>query len=100
MKTDSYTKIIQKGFISSELELEKATMFERKLRLMAQENPDFTAPRNQLRTLIKDYEKSNWSSRSNITENQIAESGMQQMQMEGGDFDMEMAGMEAEEIIM
>ena len=35
-------------------------------------------------------------------ENQIAESGMQQMQMEGGDFDMEMAGMEmeAEEIIM
>ena len=30
MKADSYTKIIQKGFISSELELEKATMFERK----------------------------------------------------------------------
>jgi len=33
-------------------------------------------------------------------EDQITESGMQQMQIAGGDFDIEMAGMEAEEIIM
>ena len=33
-------------------------------------------------------------------ENQIAESGMQQMEVAGGDFEMDMAGMEADEIIM
>ena len=82
MKADSYTKIIQKGFISSELELEKATMFERKLRLMAQENPEFSVSRIQLQKLIKEYEKSNWSSRSNITENQIAESDLAEIIVE------------------
>lgn len=76
MKIDLYTKIIQKGFISSELELEKVAAFETKLRLMARENPDYTIIRNQLRELIKEYEKLNWSTRSDITERQIAESDL------------------------
>ncbi len=31
MKTQSYLKILQKGFISNELELENALMFDNKL---------------------------------------------------------------------
>lgn len=79
MKIDSYTKIIQKGYISCELELEKASVFENKLRLMARENPDLIEDRKQLRTLIKDYEKSNWSSRSDISKKQIAESDLAEL---------------------
>ena len=82
MKTDSYTKIIQKGFISNELELEKASAFENKLRLMARENPGFIADRKQLRTIIKDYERSNWNSRSDISEKQIAESDLAEVIVE------------------
>ena len=74
MKTQSYLKIIQQGFISSELELEKALMYDNMLRLMVKENPELTANRNQLRTIIKDYEKQHWSSESFISEKQIAES--------------------------
>jgi transcriptional regulator with XRE-family HTH domain len=82
MKTQSYIKIIQKGFISNELELEKALMFDSKLRLMAKENPELTASRNQLRTIIKEYEKENWSSESIISEKQIAESDLAELIVE------------------
>ncbi len=41
---------------------------------MVKENPELAANRNQLRTIIKEYEKANWSSDSIISEKQIAES--------------------------
>ena len=82
MKTQSYMKIIQKGFISSELELEKALMYDNMLRLMIKENPELTANRNQLRTIIKEYEKANWSSDSIISDKQIAESDSAEIAVE------------------
>lgn len=82
MKTDSYTKIIRKGFISSELELEKALVFDNKLRLMAKENPELIVDQKQLRTIIKDYEKANWSSISIISEQQIDESDLAEIIVE------------------
>ncbi len=74
MKTQSYLKIIQKGFISNELELEKALIIERKLRLLAKENPELAESRMQLRTIIKEYEKANWSADSIISDKKIQES--------------------------
>jgi antitoxin component HigA of HigAB toxin-antitoxin module len=74
MKTQSYLKILQKGSISSELELEKALIIERKLRLMMKENPELSESRNQLRTIIKEYEKLNWSRNAIISDEKIEES--------------------------
>ncbi|WP_395054603.1 helix-turn-helix domain-containing protein [Flavobacterium sp.] len=74
MKTQSYLKILQKGFISSELEFEKALIIERKLRLLIKENPELNESRNQLRTIIKECEKLNWDKNSIISEEKIEES--------------------------
>ena len=49
---------------------------------MARENPDFIADKKQLRTLIKDYEKSNWSYRSDISVKQIADSDLSEVIVE------------------
>ncbi len=72
MKTQSYLKIIQKSFISSELELEGAFIVDRKLRLMMNENPELSESRNQLRTIIKEYENKNWSKNTIITNEKMA----------------------------
>lgn len=74
MKTQSYLKILQKGSISNELELERALIMERKLRLLAKENPELAESRNKLRAIIKEYEQSNWSSDSIISDKKIQES--------------------------
>lgn len=74
MKTQSYLKILQKGSISNELELEKALIIERKLRLLVKENPELTESRNKLRAIIKEYEQSNWSTDSIISDKKIQES--------------------------
>lgn len=76
MKTQSYLKILQKGSISSELELEKALIIERKLRLMIKENPELSESRNKLRSIIKDYENLNWSKNSIISDEKIEESDL------------------------
>jgi transcriptional regulator with XRE-family HTH domain len=74
MKTQSYLKILQKGIISNELELENALIIERKLRLMLKENPELKETRTKLRSLIKDYEKLNWSKNSLVSEDKVKES--------------------------
>lgn len=76
MKTQSYLKIIQKGFISNELELEKALIIERKLRLMINENFELSETRNQLRAIIKNYENINWSKNAIITDEKIKDSNL------------------------
>lgn len=79
MKKQSYLKILQKGSISSELELEKALIIERKLRLMIKENPELSVSRNQLRAIIKDYENLNWSKNSIISDDKIKESELAEL---------------------
>lgn len=74
MKTQSYLKILQKGSISNELELEEALIIERKLRILAKENPELAESRTQLRNIIKVYENTNWSYDSIITDKKIQES--------------------------
>ena len=74
MKTETYTKIIRKGSISNELELEKALIIERKLRLLVSENPEYKEIRSQLRSIIKEYEKNNWNENSIISAEKIEES--------------------------
>lgn len=57
--------------LENEYDLQKASMLERKLRLMADENPDLKAIRKKLRNLIKEYEDRNWSDFEKVTDSQV-----------------------------
>ena len=60
--------------LENEYDLEKASLLERKLRLMTNENPDLKPMRKKLRDLIKEYEDRKWSDLNEITDSQIIES--------------------------
>lgn len=60
--------------LENEYDLKKASLLERKLRLMIDENPDLKPIRRKLRDLIKDYEDREWSDFDKITDSQIEES--------------------------
>ncbi len=72
MKAETFLKeILKRGSISNELELEKAFVLERKLRLMSKDHPVFIEERKALRRIIKLYESANWSKNSKISDEQI-----------------------------
>lgn len=60
--------------LENEYDLEKASLLERKLRLMIKENPDLKPMRKKLRDLIKEYEDRKWSDLDKITDSQVVES--------------------------
>ena len=74
MEAETYTKIIKKGFISNELELERALIIERKLRLLALEDLQYQQIRTDLRAIIKKYESKTWSKDSEISAEKMDES--------------------------
>lgn len=60
--------------LENEYDLEKASLLERKLRLMIDENPDLKPLRKKLRDLIKEYEDREWSDFDKIKDSLIKES--------------------------
>lgn len=60
--------------LENEYDLEKASLLERKLRLMIDENPDLKPLRKKLRDLIQEYEDRVWSDFDKIKDSQVAES--------------------------
>jgi len=60
--------------LGSEYDLQKASMLERKLRLMIKENPNLKPIRTKLRDLIKDYEDREWADLDHITDLKVEES--------------------------
>lgn len=60
--------------LESEYDLQKASMLERRLRLMIDENPDLKPIRKKLRDLIKEYEDKEWSDLENVSDSKIEES--------------------------
>lgn len=68
--------LIKHGKISNELELEKALIVERKLRVQAKKDPSLNTRRSQLRDLIEAYESKNWSEDSEISEAKIKDSDL------------------------
>jgi len=68
------TKILNKGKIQNELELERALIAERKLRLLSKEHPEYKKIRKELRRIIKEFEAENWSNTSTISDTQLKES--------------------------
>jgi antitoxin component HigA of HigAB toxin-antitoxin module len=75
MKTQfSLKDFLELTEIRNELELERALIADRKLRVLAKENPEYKKVRKQLRDLIEVYENKNWSSSSRISDKKILES--------------------------
>lgn len=66
-------QIIKKGKIENELDLERALIADRQLRLLAKEDTSFVSVRKKLRDIIEEYESSVWSN-NKITSEKIAES--------------------------
>lgn len=60
--------------LENEYDLERASLLERKLRLMIKENPDLKPIRKKLRELIADYEEKEWSDLDKISDSKIKES--------------------------
>ena len=65
--------LLKRGEILSELELERASIAERKLRILSKQNPDIKSKRKKLRDLIATYENKHWN-RSRISDTKLIES--------------------------
>ena len=66
--------ILKAGKLNNELDLERALILDRKLRLLVNEDSELLESRKKLRSIIKQYEKINWSKESEIDELKIKES--------------------------
>lgn len=66
--------ILKVGKLTNELDLERALILDRKLRLLVKNDSELFESRRRLRSIIKQYEKANWSKESVIDELKIKES--------------------------
>ena len=67
------------GKLTNELDLERALILDRKLRLLLKDHPEFTESRKKLRSIIKSYEEAHWSKESEISESKIKESDIAEL---------------------
>lgn len=71
--------LIKRGVIIDELEFERALIADRKLRILAKEDPAFKQVRSKLRDLLQEYENKNWSGESTVTLGKIHESDVAEL---------------------
>lgn len=64
-------KILDSGEIKTELELERASIAERKLRVLSKKDASLKTKRKELRSLIEKYEDKHWKNTSSISESKI-----------------------------
>ena len=80
MKTQlDIQKLLEKGKIESELELQRALILDRKLKLLSKENDAYKITRKKLRDLIEIYENANWSRESEISDSKIRENDIAEL---------------------
>lgn len=83
MKTQIDLKgILKKGEILNEIDLERAMLLDRKLRLLVKENPALLQERKQLRAIIKEYENRHWSKDAVISDEKLQESDIAEVIVE------------------
>ena len=66
-------KVIKHGEIQNELDYERALIADRKLRVLAKDNPRLKSIRVKLRDLIEVYENKHWSKNSKIDRDKLLE---------------------------
>lgn len=77
MKTQlDISDLLESGKIQNELDLERALIADRKLRVLSKEDSKLKVTRKKLRNLIEDYESLNWSSTSPISDEKLQESDL------------------------
>jgi len=69
-------KVIKKGKIDNELDYQRALIYNRKLRLQSQDNPELKSLRKKLLVILKQYQEDNWKDFSSITDKQVKESDL------------------------
>ena len=67
-------KIVEKGFITNELDYDRALIADRKLRILAKEDLHFKNLRTKLRDIIEKYENAEWSDVDQIDDAKLLES--------------------------
>ncbi|MEM9650030.1 MAG: hypothetical protein AAF969_16245 [Bacteroidota bacterium] len=75
-------EVLRSGKIQNELDLERALIASRLLRIMAEETPKLPMVRKELRKLIKEYEEANWSRNSKVTQKQIEDNEQAELRAE------------------
>lgn len=73
------SKLIKAGKIKNELDLERALIADRKLRVLSKENPEYKSLRRKLRNLIELYEKQNWNAESKKSDKKLRESDVAEL---------------------
>ena len=80
MKTQfDISQLIESGKIQNEMDFERALIADRKLRVLAKDNPKFKTIRKKLRDLIEQYENKNWNANSKISDKQLRESDLAEL---------------------
>ena len=75
MKTQfDVNEIIECGKIGNELDYERALIADRKLRVLAKDDPKKKSLRKKLRDIIEVYERENWSEQTRISKKKLRES--------------------------
>jgi len=67
-------QIVKSGKIDNVLDLERALIADRKLRLLVKEDSSYSALRKKLRDIIEEYENREWSNGENVSQQKIDES--------------------------
>jgi len=71
-------KVLNKGSLENELDFERASVIDRKLRVLMKEHPELAGKRRKLRAILKEYEKKVWTG-DNITSAKIMESDLAEL---------------------
>ena len=71
MKEFELDRILKEGKLTSEIELEQASIADRKLRLLESDDVVIRNKRKQLRELIYAYEQEHWSTATKVTNKKI-----------------------------
>ena len=66
--------VVEKGIIQNELDYDRALIADRKLRLLAKDNPYFKSLRKKLRSIIEIYESLEWKDVEKIDQHKLIES--------------------------
>src|SRR5689334_7812846 len=81
-QTFDVNKVIKAGVLSSEVDYERAMIADRKLRLMAKEDPKYKPIRSSLRSIIAAYEKKHWKEESVVNKGKVSESDLAELAAE------------------
>lgn len=83
MKTQfDISQLIKDGKIQNELDLERALIADRKLRVLSREDKSLKPLRKQLRNLLEQYEDKNWNTESSVSDKKLHESDLAELYAE------------------